>query len=126
MIYNKKYERHMPRCLECGDQIRYGRTDKKFCSEICKSRFHNEQLKTARQFRTKVNSILWRNYQLLDEVLQSGRDSADLIELTTRGFVPGIITSYSRVGKHDVYNCYDIKYIMSRTRLFSIGKIQNL
>lgn len=122
----KKYERHMPRCLECGDQIRYGRTDKKFCCERCKSKFHNAQMKSTKAYRTKINSILGRNYDLLDEIVKSGHDSVQLIDIMARGFVPGVVTSYHRVGKHDVFNCYDIKYIMTGTRLFSIVKIQNL
>lgn len=122
----KKYARHMPRCLECGDQIRYGRTDKKFCSERCKAKHHNDQAKAGRAFRHKVTGMLNRNYEILEEVIMSGADSVDLIDLMSLGFVPDMVTSYRRSGKHDHYTCYDIKYIMTSTRLFSIMKIQNL
>lgn len=126
MDYDKKYVRNMPRCLECGEQIRYGRTDKKFCCEECKTRHHNNQAKAGRAFRNKVTSIMNRNYEILDELIRSGASSADLIDLMSVGFAPGIVTSYRRSGKHDVFTCYDIKYVMTRTRLFSIMKIQNL
>ena len=122
----KKYERHLPLCLECGNQIRYGRTDKKFCCEECKTRHHNNMAKAGRSYQRKVNAVLSRNYDILAGVIRSGADAADLTELMAMGFVPGMVTSCSRSGKHDVYNCYDIKYIMTRTRIYSIRKIQNL
>ena len=47
MVY-KKYVRHMPVCLECGDQIRYGRTDKKFCCDECRARNYNDRVRKSR------------------------------------------------------------------------------
>lgn len=126
MDYDKKYVRHMPRCLECGDQIRYGRTDKKFCSEKCKAKHHNDLAKAGRSFKHKIIGIINRNYEILEEILWAGTESVDLLDLMAQGFVPDVVTSYRRKGKHDVYTCYDIKYIMTRTRLYSIMKIQNL
>lgn len=122
----KKYIRRMPVCLECGSQIRYGRTDKKFCCEDCKNRHHNAQAKAGRSFRHKVIALINRNYEILDELLREGLDSADLVDLETLGFSPGIVTSYRHIGKHDVYTCYDIKYIMTRTKISSLMKIKNL
>lgn len=126
MVEYKKHTRKMSVCLECGSQIRYGRTDKKFCCEDCKTRHHNSQSRAARSFKSKVISIINRNYEILDALFRDGTDSVDLIDLVTMGFVPGIVTSYRRVGKHDVFTCYDIKYIMTGTRLYSIMKINNL
>lgn len=122
----KKHERHMPLCLECGNQIRYGRTDKKFCCDDCKTRHHNNLAKAGRIYKSKVNAVLGRNYEILEEVIRSGADVADLGDLMALGFAPGMVTSYRRRGKHDEFDCYDIRYIMTRTRLFSIRKIRNL
>ena len=116
----------MPVCLECGSQIRYGRTDKKFCCEECKIRHHNSRARAARYFKSKVIAIINRHYEILDALLKDGVDSADLMDLMTMGFVPGMITSYRRSGKHDVFTCYDIKYIMTSTRVYSLMKIHNL
>ncbi len=126
MGYEKKFIRHMPLCLECGNAIRYGRTDKKFCSADCRTRHHNNQAKAGRAFRNKVLKAMDRNYEILDELLRNGEDSAGLIELMSMGFIPGLVTSYSRSGSHNVFTCYDIKYIMTPTRIFSVMKIQNL
>jgi hypothetical protein len=53
-------------------------------------------------------------------------DSIDMVDLVALGFLPDVATSYHRIGKHDVYICYDIKYIKTVTRIYSIMKIQNL
>ncbi|MBO5106904.1 MAG: hypothetical protein J6B97_00525 [Bacteroidales bacterium] len=125
MDYGKRV-RNLPRCLECGDKISYGRTDKKFCCEECRMKHFYSSAKATRMFKRKILTMLSRNYTILDGLLGSGRDSADLMDLTAMGFSPGIVTSHKRTGKHDVYNCFDIKYIMTRTRIFSMVKIQNL
>ena len=44
MEYAKK-ERKIPVCLECGDKIKYGRMDKKFCCDECKVRHNNKMAK---------------------------------------------------------------------------------
>ncbi len=126
MDYNKKYVRHRSLCLECGNVIRYGRTDKKYCCEDCRTKHHNDMAKAAKSYKQKIIAIINRNYGILDGLVKSGTESADLIELISMGFVPGMSTSYRKEGKHDVYTCFDIRYIMTRTRLFSIMKIQNL
>lgn len=82
--------------------------------------------KATRMFKRKILTMLSRNYAILDGLLNSGRDSADLMDLVSMGFTPGIMTSHTRTGKHDVYNCFDIKYIMTRARIFSMVKIRNL
>ncbi len=124
MDYNQKKNRSL--CLECGNVIRYGRTDKKYCCDECKAKHHNSLARAGRSYRHKVLGIINRNYEILDGIIKGGEDSADLIALTAMGFVPGVVTSYQKLGKHDVYTCFDIKYIMTRSRLFSIEKIQKL
>ena len=125
MRYERKL-RVMPKCLHCGEKIRYGRTDKRFCCEDCRVEHHNEQMKQSRAFRRRVLSQLSSNYNLLSMVLQTGADSILLTDIFAMGFVPGIVTSYSRAGKHDEFGCFDIKYRMTATKLYSIIKIQNV
>ncbi len=126
MDYGGKYVKHRSLCLECGNVIRYGRTDKKFCCEDCKTKHHNYQAKAGRVFRTKILKVLDKNYGILDDLLRSGEDSADLAALKAVGFMPGVVTSFAKAGKHNVFTCYDIKYIMTETRVYSLVKIQNL
>lgn len=126
MNYGKKIVRHMPKCLHCGTQIKYGRTDKKFCCDDCKNRHHNELTKSGRSFRRKILSQLMGNYEVLNRLYKAEVRSIDLIDAVTMGFVPGIVTSYRRVGKHDEYCCFDIKYIMTNMRIYSISKLENV
>ena len=126
MNYGKNIERHMPKCLECGDKIRYGRTDKKFCCDECKNRHYNNLAKGSRTFRRKVLAMLSGNYDVLNEVLRSGASSIDLMDAVAMGFAPGVMPSCRKSGKHDEFGCFDIRYIMTRTRIYSISKIQNV
>ena len=124
MVY-KKYERHLPVCLECGDQIRYGRVDKKFCSDECRARNYNERARKGRMFRRRVMKAISRNYEILDNLIRADVDSADLMALVSVGFAPSLMTSYRKCGKHDECGCFDIRYIMTGTRIYSISKIEN-
>ena len=125
MAYGK-YVRRMPHCLECGDQIEYGRTDKKFCCEGCRMKYHYTASRMSKTYRRKILKTLSRNYSILESLVNADTVSMDLTDLIPMGFVPGVVTSHIRCGKHEVYNCFDIKYIMTATRIYSIGKIQNL
>ncbi len=122
----KKWERVIPVCLECGDKIKYGRTDKKFCSDDCRNRHFNNKLKEGRAYRRKVLTLLQKNYDLLDELIKSGIESADFADLVTLGFTPDAVTFYHRSRRHDDFACFDIKYKMSESRIYSISKIQNV
>lgn len=70
--------------------------------------------------------LLGDNYRILDALLKSDVGSADLMDLMSQGFTPSVMTSCHKHGKHDEYGCFDIKYIMTGTRIYSISKIQNL
>ena len=126
MEYGKKIVRRMPKCLHCGDQIKYGRMDKKFCCDECKTHYYNVKNKSARAFRRRVLAQLMGNYEILDTMFKSGIYSIELIDAVAMGFAPGIITSYRRVGKHDEFCCFDIKYIMTKMRIYSISKLENV
>ena len=126
MGYGKKIVRNMPKCLHCGEQIRYGRTDKKYCCDECKNRHYNEQSKSGRAFRRKILSQLMTNYQVLDSFFRACIQSVNIIDAVTMGFAPGLMTSHRRVGKHDEFCCFDIKYIMTNMRIYSISKLENV
>lgn len=122
----KEHERMTPACLECGDKIRYGRSDKKFCCEDCKNRYYNEKAREGRRYRRKVMSQLSRNYEILEKLYRAGVTSMPLSDLHGMGFIPSVATAYNKVRCHDEYRCFDIKYFMTSTRIFSISKIQNV
>ena len=121
----KKNERHLPVCLECGDTIKYGRTDKKFCCDECRKKNFYEKERQGRVFRRRIIKTLSRNYQILEGLLRADVDSADLISLSSMGFSPSIMTSCRKCRRHYECGCFDIRYIKTDTRIYSISKIQN-
>ena len=123
MDYSKRGPRNTPRCLECGDKISYGRSDKKFCCEDCKNRHHNEKARSSRNVKRRVMSALERNYDILEGFLKSGESTVKLSEVMAMGFNPGYATSFKKVGHHQMYECFDITYIMTASRLCAISKI---
>ena len=124
MEYSKR-ERMMPVCLECGDKIKYGRTDKKFCCEDCKNKHYNKLAKAGRAYRRKIMSRLTRNYQILEQLIKDGIESVDLTDIVSAGFAPEIVTGYHKNRcRSDQYWCFDIKYSMSDSRVYSISKIR--
>lgn len=125
MGYSKEI-RQRARCLHCGDEIKYGRADKKFCCDDCRALHHNDALKESRAFRRRVLSRLAYNHDLLERLLDAGTESFSLLELASHGFTPDLMTSCRKVGKHMECSCFEIKYIMTASRIYSISKIQNV
>ena len=126
MEYEKSRERHTPRCLECGDRISYGRSDKKFCSDDCRNRHHNHLARSSRILKRRITSALDRNYEILDNMLKDGTGSIRMEDAIFHGFNPHYATSFRKQGRHVLYHCYDICYMMTPSRISSISKIQNL
>ena len=126
MDYAKR-EKRMPVCLECGDRIRYGRSDKKFCCEECKIRHYNNLAKGSRAYRRRIMSRLSKNYQILEQLLKSGETTVELTDLMSAGFNPDAVTGFHKNRfKSDEYWCFDIKYRMTDSRIYSISKIRNV
>lgn len=60
------------RCLECGEEIDYGRINKKFCCTKCKNDFHNKRLQHAHAVKARVQNVLEKNYAILERLLKRG------------------------------------------------------
>lgn len=110
-------------CLECGDVIRFGRPDKKFCCETCKNRYHNRLEKTSRSYRVKVRSTLARNYGVLNDLVKLGISRMSLFELRAMGYDPQFVTAAIPVGKRTEFMCYDIRFRQTGIQLSHITKI---
>ena len=123
----KKREKKMAVCLECGDKIKYGRVDKKFCCEECRTRHNNKMAKSSRAYRRKIMARLGRNYMILEQLIKAGETSVELADLISAGFVPDAVTGFHKNRfKSDEYWCFDIKYRMTDSRVYSISKIRNV
>jgi len=126
MDYDKKELRAGTHCLECGEEITYGRTDKKFCCEECKNRHYNHMTQFSKSVKRRVLSSLERNHVILDSLIKAGIDSVDLAEAVAMGFSPNHFTSGNRKGRCMEVCCFDIRYVLGISRLSGISKIQNV
>ena len=93
-------------CPECGDSFQ-GRTDKKFCSDQCRSAFNNQMKKGSRDYVRRVNYILRKNHRILGELLQGGHDQIAIETLKARGFDFNHFTSLYPSGNGVSYYCYE-------------------
>lgn len=123
MEYHLEDKESLSRCLQCGNVIDYGgRPDRKFCSQGCKNRYHNYRRFHRRDLSERaIMGTLDRNYQVLEKLLAMRVKSMDRVTLAFMGFDPGYSTSYCRIGRHNVYTCFDIRYELTSSRIRKIG-----
>jgi hypothetical protein len=77
----------MIKCKICGNEIT-GRSDKKFCSVLCKNNYHTTLRRSTSLAVKEIDTILHRNHGILLEIM--GKDKSQLkclrIELEKRKF----------------------------------------
>lgn len=117
-------EEHHARCLECGDEIGYGRTDRKFCSLSCKNRYNNRKNQDSRRTKLKVLNALNRNHEILDGLLKMGMTEMNISDLKHLGFDTDYMTSCYRTRGHTEFCCFDIRYHVTPTRITSIFRMK--
>lgn len=114
------YEKH---CLQCGDEITYGRADKKFCSTVCRHAYWNGKTKDYRTYHLRVLNAIDKNYRILDRVIKMKLDSLDLMTMVQFGFRPGVYTASRRIGKHhQEYFIFEIRFQMSESKVYGIKR----
>lgn len=118
----KKKPRQVKHCLECGEVIAYGRSDKKFCSSRCKNRYNNERFRDFRIVCGRVETMLRSNHSVLEKLLDLKLDGMSLSELSVMGFNRDVFTTCRKVGVHQEYGCYDLRYYMTANRIFNLHR----
>ena len=124
----KKYDETSPGervCLECGDRIGYGRSDRKFCCDACKNRFHNRHAMSSRRYRQKVCLALDRNYDILESLRKTSIRSIGMADLENMGFNRNYFTSYVKRSTREMFMCYDIKYSVFHGKVVTISKLDS-
>ena len=100
MGYKINEDRHR-HCLECGNEIGYGRPDRKFCSPNCKNRYNNRKVRNYRNMKLRVQNALDKNHEILRQLVRLGVGSVSLSELSVLGFNLSYSTSHTKAGGHD-------------------------
>jgi hypothetical protein len=99
-------------CLTCGEKFS-GRSDKKFCSDLCRNAFNNTQNSDANNYVRNINNALRKNRRILADVL--GKNEKMKIakdKLNTKGFSFSYYTNiYTTKTGNTYYFCYEYGYL---------------
>ncbi len=74
----------------------------------------------------RVETALSRNHSILERLLEEGRTSAQLADLVQMGFKTDYVSSFRKAGGRDVVWCYDIKYVLTPTKVMRIERLSSV
>jgi len=108
------------KCIICKTKIS-GRVDKKFCSDYCRSRYHNHQNADSSNFMRRINNILRKNRRILASLNPKGKAKASKTQLLDKGFKFNYYTNVyvTKAGKEYKF-CYDQGYLALANNQFAI------
>ena len=97
-------------CLECGEPLK-GRSDQKFCNDLCRNAYNNKKLGKSTNLMRKINRILKNNHLILKELNPTNKTTTFKTTLTKRGFNFNYFTSiYTTKSGRIYYFVYDQGY----------------
>lgn len=99
-------------CPECGERI-IGRSDKKFCSDQCRTSHHNRLNSGHIGLMRNINAALRRNRQILIDLNPDGKIKLPLKKLLEKGFDLEHFTSIYQTRSGSLYRyCYEQGYLL--------------
>ena len=94
-------------CPECGDEFQ-GRSDKKFCSDMCRNSFNNKQNSNSTNLVRNINNILRKNRRVLQELNPSDKTKVHKNKLMDKGYNFNYATNiYQTKTGNTYYFCYE-------------------
>jgi hypothetical protein len=112
-------------CLECRKPLGAGRSDRRFCNEACKTKFHNGQKIFEHAEIKKIENILKRNRRVLKKLLGDEREKVVSYEkLLKLGFEFAYYTHHRKsvVKKYEYTYCFDYGYRIADDAGYKIVK----
>lgn len=98
-------------CVECQEEFQ-GRIDKKFCSDSCRSAYHNRLNGSVNNFVRSINNILRKNRRILAELNPEGKTTISRERLQELGFKFSYFTNEYQTRTGRIYKfCYDQGWI---------------
>lgn len=98
-------------CLECGEEF-HGRSDKKFCSDMCRNAFNNRLNSDDTNFIRNINNSLRKNRRILLELNPKDKIRVTKKKLLEKGFNFKYFTSIYQTKKGSIYYfCYEHGYL---------------
>ena len=112
-------------CKVCQEELT-GRSDQKFCSDHCRSYYHNARWRSRRKQWLFIHSAIRKNRDILERFSNSGGPlSFDLLIKT--GFNPGYLTYLDESkGSRPVFWTYDLGYQLNPDNTILIVKADTL
>lgn len=108
-------------CMDCGNPL-YGRVDKKFCNDQCRSNYNNK-IKMGNSMVKSINLILKRNRNILEKFNPEGKTRINRVKLMAAGFDLDYHTHIYHTQKGDAYIfCYEYGYLKLATDEFLLVK----
>ncbi len=99
------------KCLECGATV-IGRSDKKFCSDQCRTSYYNRENADSTNYMRNVNRILRKNRKILSDLNPHGKAKAGKLKMLELGFNFSFFTNVYRTKTGKIYYfCYDQGYL---------------
>lgn len=95
------------KCLECQIPIK-GRSDKRFCSDICRVRHHNKLSVSFNSLKRQTHIILNQNRKVLKKIVDSGKTTILKSELLAKDYNFDYHTSqFHSASQKTSFYCYD-------------------
>lgn len=112
LISKKMMKNNRKFCINCESEIFYGRSDKKFCTDKCKSTFNNKLNALPGSFKA-VNNVLKNDLKVLLKLLEKINSiTITKLELKALGFSFKHFThiEYKKSLKGNIFGIYDFSY----------------
>lgn len=108
------------KCLECNEAFQ-GRSDKKFCSDQCRTTYYNRQNADSTNYMRNINRILRRNRKILSDLNPNGKSKAGKTKLLDLGFNFSYFTNVYKTKTGKVYYfCYEQGYLLIEDNQFAL------
>ena len=112
----------MKTCPVCDHSI-VGRSDKKYCSDQCRNSFNNERKSASKEF-TIIYSILKKNREILEEMVEQRRKKTKKEKLLQQGFNFYYFTSIDTAKRGSQYFCFEYGYYPLENNYYALVKRQ--
>ena len=122
MEKNYRHGGERSRCLECGNELGYGRSDRKFCCAQCRYDYHNMRTRPVRASRGMVTKAVERNYSILSGLFRDGVRKVSRAQLQDMGFDFSHVTTVTYLGKGIELGIYDIRFRQMEKGIVGIRK----
>lgn len=108
------------KCLECGAAVQ-GRSDKKFCSDQCRTTWYNRENADSTNYMRNVNRILRKNRKILADLNPNGKSKAGKAKMLEMGFNFHYFTNVYKTKTGNIYYfCYEQGYLPIEDNQFAL------